>query len=59
MIRIAQSGSPMPKNSLPQFSNSRPSLWTAIGRIVDPFIPDECRNYFAAADTMQRDRLSP
>ena len=24
-------------------------LWTAIGRIVDLFIPDECRNYFAAA----------
>ena len=24
-------------------------LWTAIGRIVDLFIPAECRNYFAAA----------
>jgi transposase len=24
-------------------------LWTAIGRIVDLFIPDEFRNYFAAA----------
>jgi transposase len=24
-------------------------LWTAIGRIVDLFIPDECRNYFTAA----------
>jgi hypothetical protein len=24
-------------------------LWTAIGRIVDLFVPDECRNYFAAA----------
>jgi transposase len=24
-------------------------LWTAIGRIVDLFAPDECRNYFAAA----------
>src|SRR6202795_3206020 len=24
-------------------------LWTAIGRIVDLFIPDECRNYFANA----------
>jgi transposase len=23
-------------------------LWTAIARIVDLFIPDECRNYFAA-----------
>ena len=24
-------------------------LWTAIGRIVDLFVPHECRNYFAAA----------
>ena len=24
-------------------------LWTAIGRIVDLFLPNECRNYFAAA----------
>ena len=24
-------------------------LWAAIGRIVDLFAPDECRNYFAAA----------
>jgi hypothetical protein len=24
-------------------------LWIAIGRIVDLFVPDECRNYFAAA----------
>jgi transposase len=24
-------------------------LWTAIGRIVDLFVPDERRNYFAAA----------
>ena len=24
-------------------------LWTAIGGIVDLFVPDECRNYFAAA----------
>jgi transposase len=23
--------------------------WTAIGRLVDLFVPDECRNYFAAA----------
>lgn len=25
------------------------SLWNAIGRIIDLFTPDECRNYFAAA----------
>ena len=24
-------------------------LWAAIGRIVDLFTPDQCRNYFAAA----------
>ena len=24
-------------------------LWAAIGRLVDLFTPDECRNYFAAA----------
>jgi transposase len=24
-------------------------LWTAIGRLVDLFIPAECRNYFTAA----------
>ena len=24
-------------------------LWAAIGRILDPFTPAECRNYFAAA----------
>jgi hypothetical protein len=24
-------------------------LWIAIGRIVDLFVSDECRNYFAAA----------
>jgi transposase len=24
-------------------------LWNAIGRIIDLFTPDECRNYFAAA----------
>lgn len=24
-------------------------LWTAIGRIIDLFAPDECQNYFAAA----------
>jgi hypothetical protein len=24
-------------------------LWTAIDRIVDLFVPEECRNYFAAA----------
>jgi transposase len=25
------------------------ALWTAIGRLVDTFTPDECANYFAAA----------
>ena len=25
------------------------ALWSAIGRIVDTFTPDECANYFAAA----------
>ena len=24
-------------------------LWTAIGRLVDVFTPQECANYFAAA----------
>ena len=24
-------------------------LWTAIGRVLEPFEPNECRNYFAAA----------
>jgi len=24
-------------------------LWAAIGRLVDPFTPQECQNYFAAA----------
>jgi len=24
-------------------------LWTAIGRLLDAFTPDECKNYFAAA----------
>lgn len=24
-------------------------LWSAIGRIIDTFTPDECKNYFAAA----------
>ena len=24
-------------------------LWTAIGRLLDAFTPDECANYFAAA----------
>jgi hypothetical protein len=28
---------------------NRGGLWTAIGRIVDLFVPDKCRNYFAAA----------
>ena len=25
------------------------ALWTAIGKILETFAPDECRNYFAAA----------
>jgi hypothetical protein len=33
-------------------------LWTAIGHLFDLFTPAECRNYFAAKDTMQRDRPS-
>jgi len=24
-------------------------LWTAIGRLIDAFTPQECANYFAAA----------
>ena len=28
---------------------NRPRLWIAIGQIVDLFVSDECRNYFAAA----------
>ncbi len=31
-------------------------LWTAIGRLVDVFTPQECANYFAAAGYMQIDR---
>ena len=26
-----------------------PSLWNAIGRLIDTFTPAECANYFAAA----------
>ena len=26
-----------------------PSLWTAIGRLIETFTPTECANYFAAA----------
>jgi hypothetical protein len=31
-------------------------LWSAIGRLVDVFKPQECAKYFAAVGTMQIDR---
>ena len=28
---------------------TRDRLWSAIGKLLDAFAPNECRNYFAAA----------
>ena len=32
-------------------------LWTQIGRLLDLFLPEECKNYFTAAGSLQFDRI--